>query len=102
MPGICSKSEEKLEFVLKALKKIEICKFNVSRFTLQDVIYKKMSFASILNINTNTVIQSQIDLGFHCFLPGNNLENTWNFMSQEKWEPCLYFNTLNCYKSVII
>ncbi len=21
-------------------------------------------------------------------LPGNNLENTWTFVSQEKWEPC--------------
>ncbi len=20
-------------------------------------------------------------------LPGNNMENTWNFVSQEKWEP---------------
>ncbi len=26
-------------------------------------------------------------------LPGNNLENTWNFASQEKWEPCICFNT---------
>ncbi len=39
-------------------------------------------------------------------LPGNNLENTWNFVSQEKWEPCMiYFNTFrdfhnkNLYKS---
>ncbi len=22
-------------------------------------------------------------------LPGNNLENTWNFVSPDKWEPCL-------------
>ncbi len=26
--------------------------------------------------------------GISLLLPGNNLENTWNFMSPEKWEPC--------------
>ncbi len=52
----------------------------------------KMSFTKIIliyffvisTLSTQTLICSQIDLGFHCFY----LENTWNFVSQEKWEPC--------------
>ncbi len=33
-------------------------------------------------------------------LPGNNLENTWNFMSAEKWEPCKWCIYCWCYRSV--
>ncbi len=57
----------------------------------------KMSFTKIIllyffvisTLSTQTLIRSQIDLGFHCFY----LENTWNFASQEMWEPCICFNT---------
>ncbi len=57
----------------------------------------KMSFTKIILIyffvipilSTQTLIWSQINLGFHCFY----LENTCNFVSQEKWEPCICFNT---------
>ncbi len=41
-------------------------------------------------IDTNTVSQNQIDLGLHCILPGNNLENTWKFVLPEMWEGTLY------------
>ncbi len=51
----------------------------------------KMSFTKIIliyffvisTLSTQTLIRNQIDLGFHCF----DLEKTWNFVSQEKWEP---------------
>ncbi len=57
----------------------------------------KMSFTNIIlidffvisTLSTQTLIRSQIDLGFHCFY----LENTWNFVSQKKWETCICFNT---------
>ncbi len=74
-----------LEFAQKVVKtwnfnskpeKLEICKFYVSSFTFQDVIYKNNSDLHLCHIhiiNTNTVIQRQIDLGFHCFY----LEITW-------------------------
>ncbi len=71
MPGICSKSSKNLEFLLKTLKKLEICKLYVSSFTFQNVIYKNNSdlhlVIAIYIINTNIVIRSQIDRGFHCF-----------------------------------
>ncbi len=31
--------------------------------------------------------------------PGNNMENTWNVVSQEKWEPCICFNTFRDFYS---
>ncbi len=42
---------------------------------------KHWVFFVISTLSTQTLIQSQIDIGFHCFY----LENTWNFVSQEKW-----------------
>ncbi len=48
----------------------------VLSFTFQDVIYKNNSDLHLCNmyiINTNIVIRSQIDHGFHCFY----LEITW-------------------------
>ncbi len=89
--GICSKSGKNLEFYLKTWKKLEIGKFYVSSFTFQDVIFKnnsvfqaslfKMSFSKIIliyffvisTLSTQTLIRSQIDLGFYCFY----LEITW-------------------------
>ncbi len=78
-PGILTQNLE---------KKLVLCKFCFSRFTFQDVIFKKKSdlhLCHICIINTNTD-SNQIDLGFHCIY----LENTWNFLSPEKWEPCLF------------
>ncbi len=97
MPGICSKSSKNLEFELKTWKKIEICKFYVSSFTFQDAIYKNNSdllrcHIYIINLNTNTDSKPKLPW-ISLFLPGNNLENTWNFVSQEKWEPCICLNT---------
>ncbi len=77
-PGKC------LEFVQKVAKKHEMSKFGVSRFTFQDVIYKKnhLHFCHIYVINTNCDLgpnwpgifiyleitwKIQIDLGFHGF-----------------------------------
>ncbi len=59
------------------MEKLEICKFTVSRFTFFEMLFTKtfyLHLSHIYIINTNTVIQSQIDLGFHCFY----LEITWN------------------------
>ncbi len=72
-----------LEFYVKPWKTFEICKFYVLRFTFQDIIYKaKIIYIFVIStFSTHTVhavVQSQIDLEFHCF----NLENTWNFVSR--------------------
>ncbi len=55
--------------------KIKICKFNVSKFIFQDVIYKinLIDIFVISTLSTQTQIQSQTDLGFHYFY----LEITW-------------------------
>ncbi len=45
-------------------------------------------------LSTQTLIQSQIDLGFHCIY----LENTWNFVSPEKWTHFWIFITKICMK----
>ncbi len=72
MPGICSKSGQNLEFNSKPGKKMKFANsmFRASLF--------KMSFTKIILIYfvvyiINTLIQSQIDLQFHCFY----LETTW-------------------------
>ncbi len=95
MPGIWSKSGINLEFKPKPRRKIEICKFYVSSFTFQGVIYKNNSdllLCHIYIINTNTDSKSNWPW-ISLILPGHNLENTRNFVSQEKWEPWIYFNT---------
>ncbi len=72
----------------KNLEKREICKFYVSNFTFQDVIYKNKSdllICHIYIINTNTDSKPNWPW-LSLLLPGNNLENIWSFVSQEKWE----------------
>ncbi len=58
-PGILTQSLEKLEFV----------KLSVSRFTFQNVIYKKSLIYIyryvIFTLSTQTLIQSQIKLEFY-------------------------------------
>ncbi len=51
-------------------------------------------------INTNTDSKPNWPcISLH--LPGNNLENTWNFLSPEKWEPCDITNSFNrCFASI--
>ncbi len=72
-------------FNLKPRKKnLEICKFCVSRFTLKNAIHKNnLIYIFVISILTQTHWP-----GILLLLPGNNLENTWNFVSLEKWEPC--------------
>ncbi len=72
---IGSKSVKGWNFNSNPRKKHEICKFNVPKVTFRDVIYKKihLHLCHIYIINTNTVIQRQVDLGFQCFY----LEITW-------------------------
>ncbi len=43
-------------------------------------------FCHIYIINRNTDLKSNWPW-ISLLLPGNNLENIWNFVSQEKWEP---------------
>ncbi len=50
---------------------------------------KKIIYIFVIStLSPQALIQSQIDLGFYCFY----LENAWNFVSPEKWEPCICFN----------
>ncbi len=60
---------------LKTSKKHEICKFGISRFTFQDVIYKtNLIYTFVIStLSIQTLIQCQIGLGFHWFYP----EITW-------------------------
>ncbi len=90
MPGKC------LEFALKG-EKPGILVENLGKldfffdFVIQDVIYKTKSdlhLCHIYIININTLSKSNWP-GISLLLPGNNLENTWNFLSPEKWEPCM-------------
>ncbi len=75
MPGICSKSGKTWNFNSKPGKNF---KFANSMF--QSSLFK-MSFSKIIviyffvisTLSTQTLIQSQLDLGFHCFY----LEITW-------------------------
>ncbi len=79
-------------FLFQSLEKLEICKFYFSSFTFQDVIYKNNSdllLCHIYIINTNTDLKPNLPW-ISLLLPGNYLENTWNFVSQEKWEPCMF------------
>ncbi len=92
-PGKCLEFAQKVvktwNFNSKPGKKLEICKFYVSSCTFQDVIYKNnydLLLCNIYIINSNT--DSKPNWAWiSLLLPGNNLENTWNFVSQEKWEP---------------
>ncbi len=82
--GILTQNLEK-NFVIWNLL---ICKLHVSKFTFKNAIYKKnlIYIFVISTLSTQTLILSQIDLVISLLLPGNNLENTWNFVSPEKWE----------------
>ncbi len=84
MTGICSKSGKNLEFNSKPGINL---KFANSMFQASLL---KMSFTKIIPIyffvistlSTQTLIRSQIDLGFHCFY----LEITWKIHGI-LWEP---------------
>ncbi len=71
-------------FISKPRKKLKF-----ANFMFQASLFKMIYFFVISTLSTQTLIRSQIDLEFHCFY----LENTWNFVSQEKWEHYICFNT---------
>ncbi len=85
-----SKKWENPGILTQTLEKLYISKFGVSKFTFQDVIYKINSVVHLCHIyiiNTNTVIQSQIDLEFYWFYL-DNLENngiSCNDRSGKSW-----------------
>ncbi len=98
-PGKCLEFAQKVlkpwNFNSKPGKNLKFANFYVSSFTFQDVIYKNNSdllLCRIYIINTNTDSKPNWPW-ISLLLLGNNLKNTWNFVSQEKWEPCIYFNT---------
>ncbi len=101
-PGILSFTFPCLENAWNLLKKCENPgmltqslekTWNFVNFMFQDSHFK-MSFTKnyyiqlchIYMIRTNTDSKSNWP-GISLTLPGNNLENTWNFVSPEKWEP---------------
>ncbi len=95
MPGICSKSGKNLEFNSKLGKNLQFANsmFQASLFKMSFTkIILIYFFCHIYIINTNTDSKPKCPC-ISLLLPGNNLENTWNFMSQEKWKPCICFNT---------
>ncbi len=73
------KNCENLKFLLKTWKKLVLCKFCFSWFSFQDVIFKKiLIYVFVISaLSTQRLIQSQIDLGFHCIYlekPGKYME----------------------------
>ncbi len=47
--------------------------------------YKMMIIIIITDLKSN-------QLGISLLLPGDNLENIWNFVLPEKWEPCYLYS----------
>ncbi len=87
-PGKCLEFAQKLWKTWNFnsnMEKLVLCKF-----CFQDVIFKKILIYvwHICIINTNIASKPNWP-GISLHLPGNNLESTWNFVSPEKWEPCL-------------
>ncbi len=94
MPGICSKSSKTWNFNLKSGKtwnlQILYFKLHFSRCHYKNNSDLLLCYIYIINTNTDSKPNwPWISL----LLLGNNLENTWNFVLQEKWEPCICFNT---------
>ncbi len=84
------KMEKTFNFISKPGKNfIFNSKFSVLRFTFQNIIYKYISFTSLLYLHyQHKHCHSKPNWpGISLFLSGNNPENTWNFVSPEKWEP---------------
>ncbi len=84
MPGICSKSGKNLNKNVKFANYM----FQASLF--------KMSFTKIILIYFFVITNTDWKPNWpwiSLLLPGYILENTWNFVSQEKWDPCICFNT---------
>ncbi len=81
----------------QTLKKI-ISKFGVSKFNWQDVInlQKEKKSLSYLHYQHKDYDSKPNWPGISLYLPGNNLENTWNCVSPEKWEPCFMMEGGNC------
>ncbi len=75
MPGICSKSGKTWNFNSKPEQnlKFENSMFQASLFKMSFTKIILIYFFVISTLSTQTLIQSQIDLGFHCFY----LEITW-------------------------
>ncbi len=85
-PGKCLEFGQKVVKTWNFNSKPEISKFYVSSFTFEDVIYKYNSDLLLFHtyiINTNTDSKPKWPW-ISLLLPGNNLENTWHFVSQEK------------------
>ncbi len=91
---LCFQAWKFLEFALKWGKagiltpNLEVCKFCLSIFTFQDVIYKNISFTSLSYIHYQYQhCHSKTNWpGIWMLLPGNNWGNTWTLMSSEKWD----------------
>ncbi len=89
MPGICTKPGKILDLLQnwKINFKLvnSVFKIHFSKCYLQiNFIY----IFVISTLSTQTLSFKTNLKGISLFLPGNNLENTWNFVSPEKWEPC--------------
>ncbi len=83
------KKSEKPGILTQNMANSKLVNLVFRRWTVQDVIYKifHLHLCHIYIIN-NTHCDSKPNWpGFSLLLPGDNLENTWNVVSQEQWEP---------------
>ncbi len=108
-PGILSFTFPGLENAWHLLKNWKTWNFNSKPgkslyfvyFVFQDSLLKmtfskKIWFMSLsyLHYQHKHWFKAKLTWDFIAFLPGNNLENTWNFVSPQKWEPCCLNNWL--------
>ncbi len=75
MPGICSKSGKTWNINTKHRKNLKFANymFQASLFKMSFTKIILIYFFIISTLSTQTLIRSQIDIGFHCFY----LEITW-------------------------
>ncbi len=96
MPGICFKKSSRNHRILTQSLENNTWVNSVFQDTLFKLSFTKekiyiLHLCHIFNINIHIVISNQDWPGISLIIPGNNLENAWNILSPEKWEPWTTF-----------
>ncbi len=90
MPGFCAKSGKNIN--LKPGKNLVnyVCQDSLFKMTFSKKVFTSLSYLHYQHKQNDSKPKSPV---ISLFLPGNNLENTWYFMSPEKLDPC--YSTLS-------
>ncbi len=89
MSGICSKSWKTWNFNSKPGNKTCILEIWYFQIQFSRCLYKKIIYIYVIyKLSTPTLwFETKLTWDFTAFTC-NCLENTWHFVSAEKWEPC--------------